>query len=167
MKQYKLKCKGRFEWEDLQNHKITHLHKNKSFLIIPKAVIHYFVYDIPPEQYLAQNRNIFDYCAGVKAKGDWVFRETCVVNKQLMHTVLQKTIRYYISNKGCKIIKHNTKDYRNIQVEAGEAMQQVYNKHQEMPWEDYGVDDSYYLEKIYQEIQNLVPVKSNQISLFD
>lgn len=162
----KHKCKGRFEWEDLQNHKHTHLHKNKSYLIVAKAIFNYFVNNIPPEQYLAQNRNIFDYCAGMRAKGSWIFRETCVVDKELIHTTLQKTVRYYISNKGCKIVKYNTKDYRDNRTEAGLHMQTVYNKHKDLPWEQYDVDDSYYLEKIYTEIQSLVPVKSNQMTLF-
>lgn len=162
----KHKCKGRFEWEDLQNHKHTHLYKNKSYLIVSKAIFNYFVNDIAPEIYLMENRNIFDYCAGVKANGNWVFRETCVVDQQLQHTIIQKTVRYYVSTGGCKIIKHNTADERDIQVEAGKWMQQVYNKHESQAWENYNVDDSYYLEKIYQEIHNLLPKKSNQLELF-
>ena len=67
----KAKCKGRFEWEDLQNHKYTHLHKNKSNLIVAKAIFNYFVNGINPEIYLKSNTNIFDYCSGVKIKGDW------------------------------------------------------------------------------------------------
>ena len=31
----KVKCKGKFEWEDLEKKKVAMLHKNKSFLIIP------------------------------------------------------------------------------------------------------------------------------------
>jgi hypothetical protein len=52
----KPKCKGRFEFEDLA------LHKNKSCLVIRKALYEFFVNDIPPEKYLSQNKNIFDYC---------------------------------------------------------------------------------------------------------
>ena len=68
----KTKCKGRFEFENLA------LHKNKSNLIIPKALYNYFVKDIPPERTLTENRNIYDYCSGIKSKGDWEFHETCV-----------------------------------------------------------------------------------------
>ena len=67
----KPKCKGRFEWEDLEKKKLAVLHKNKSFLIIPKAIYAHFIYGTKPEDYLAQNQNIFDYCGGIKAKGEW------------------------------------------------------------------------------------------------
>jgi hypothetical protein len=65
----KSKCKGRFEYDNLA------LHKNKSFLIIPKALHAYFVEGIEPEQFMEENQNIFDYCGGVKIKGDWKFVE--------------------------------------------------------------------------------------------
>ena len=61
----KSKCKGRFEYDNLA------LHKNKSFLIIPKALHAYFVDGIEPRDFIAQQKNIFDYCGGVKIKGDW------------------------------------------------------------------------------------------------
>lgn len=155
----KYKCKGRFEFEDLA------LHKNKSFLIIPKAIFNYFVNDVPPERFLVENRNIFDYCAGVKIKGDWEFRETAVVNGELRKRTLQKTIRYYMSNGGCKIIKANKADLREIQLEAGKWMQTEFSYYREKPWEEYEVDDTYYLERIYREINNIQPKKTQQLTL--
>ena len=47
------------------------LHKNKSKLIIPKAIFYYFIHDMLPQDYLEQNKNILDYCIGGKSKGDW------------------------------------------------------------------------------------------------
>jgi hypothetical protein len=155
----KTKCKGRFEFEGLA------LHKNKSHLIIPKAIYNYFVNDIPPEKYLAENRNIFDYCAGVKIKGDWKFRQTYVKEGTLGYEDLQSTIRYYISNTGCKIIKVNKTDGREIQVESGQWMQTVFNKAEKKKWEDYDVNDDYYLSYIYREISNVIPKESNQTKL--
>jgi hypothetical protein len=156
----KYKCKGRFEFEDLA------LHKNKSFLIISKAIFNYFVNDIPPEKYLVENRNIFDYCGGVKIKGDWEFRETAVVNGEIRQRILQKTIRYYISNQGGKIVKVNKSDGREIQLESGRWMQKDFSFYQEKPWADYNIDDDYYLERIYREIHNVQPKESQQLKLF-
>ena len=59
------KMKGRYDFFNLA------LHKNKSKLIIPKAVYNYFIHDILPEIYLNSNKNILDYCIGSKSKGDW------------------------------------------------------------------------------------------------
>jgi hypothetical protein len=156
----KYKCKGRFEFEDLA------LHKNKSFLIVPKAIFNYFVNDIPPERFLMENRNIFDYCGGVKIKGDWKFMQTCVIDGHIVHEPLQKTIRYYVSEKGCKIIKVNKTDKREIQLESGRWLVTDFSKSVQLPWEEYSIDESYYLDKIYREIYNIVPKVSNQLTLF-
>ncbi len=79
----KVKCKGAFEWEDLDKKKVAVFHKNKSFLIIPKAIYAYFVHGTKPETFLAQNREITDYCAGVKAKGAWSIYNLEVVQEVL------------------------------------------------------------------------------------
>jgi hypothetical protein len=154
----KTKCKGRFEWEDLQNHKPTHLHKNKSHLIVSKAIFNYFVNDILPEKYIVENRNIYDYCGVSRIKGDdWYFEEVKVKDGKIHKQELQSTIRYYVSDRGSKIIKKHKKDGREIQNEAGQWLQTIFNKYYEAKWEDYQVNDSFYLQEIYKEINNIQP----------
>jgi len=155
----KAKRKGRFEYDNLP------LHKNKSHLIIPKALYAYFIEDKLPEQFLQENRNIFDYCAGVKIKGDWEFQQVCVRDQVIGRETLQKTLRYYISKKGCKIYKVNKTDKREIQLESGKWMQELFNLYEEKPWPEYEIDESYYLDKIYKEINNIIP-KKTQLTLF-
>ena len=153
----KVKCKGEFEWEDQQNHKASHLHKNKSFLVIPKAVYEYLVNGIKPEDYLEQNQNLYDYCGAVKSKGGWNFVERKIENGKYITTDLQKINRYYISEQGVKIVKvHN--DSREIQIEAGRWMQTVCNDIKpflNVPFESLDINKQYYLEKIYKEIENV------------
>jgi len=155
----KSKCKGRFEYKDLA------LHKNKSFLIIPKALHAYFVDGIKPEKFISENLNIFDFCGGVKIKGDWKFYKHEIVSGNFILEELQNTIRYYISNKGCKIIKKNNEDLREIQVEAGRWLQKLYINAEEKEFEEYDINYDYYLEKIRKEINSLEP-NTNQLSLF-
>jgi hypothetical protein len=159
------KCKGRFEWEDLQNHKYTHLHKNKSHLVVAKAIYNYFVNGIEPEEYIKSNINIYDYCAGVKIKGNWTFYKKALENGQYINEPQQKTLRYYISNKGCKIIKTNNSDKREIQVEAGRWQQTIFNQYIEKPFEEYDINYDYYLGNIKKEIEILEP-KFKQLKLF-
>jgi hypothetical protein len=153
----KPKCKGDFEFEELA------LHKNKSFLIIRKAFYEYFVNGIEPEVYLEQNKNIFDYCAGVKGKGDWKFELMSVDNGQFSRKDLHKIVRYYMSKKGGKIVKINTRDGRQIQTEADIELQTVYNLAVQKKWEDYDIDFSYYLKKIKREINNITPPVVQQL----
>jgi len=155
----KAKSKGRFEYKDLA------LHKNKSFLIIPKAIQAYFVDGIKPEDYLAQNQNIFDYCGGVKIKGDWEFYKHGILNGEPFMYLLQHTIRYFVSNSGSKIIKKNNTDGREIQVEAGKWMQTTMIDYEEKEFSEYDINFKYYLENIYKEIRSLEPI-NNQLSLF-
>ena len=155
----KSKCKGRFEYDNLA------LHKNKSFLIIPKALHAYFVEGIQPEEFIKSNKNIFDFCGGVKIKGDWRFVEHKISNGDYVANELQHTIRYYVSHKGSKIIKTNNHDNREIQIESGQWMQTLYIDHNEQPFENYNINYDYYLQRIRKEINSLEP-NSNQLSLF-
>jgi hypothetical protein len=128
-------------------------------------VFNYFVKGIKPEDTLYLNRNIIDYCAGVKAKGDWKFQETCVKSGEVIKTDLQHTLRYFISKNGCKIIKMNESDGREIQLEAGPWLQTVYIKMDKKAWKDYQVDDVYYTQAIQREIEN-IEGNTKQLALF-
>ena len=108
-----VKLKGRFDFQDLQ------LHKNKSKLVIPKAIYQYFVNDVLPEDYLEENKNILDYCIGGKSKGQWQQIARSVENGAFKEEKLQKINRYFISKQGVKIVKVNKDDSREIQLEAG------------------------------------------------
>jgi hypothetical protein len=144
----KTKCKGRFEFNELP------LHKNKSMLVVAKAWYEYFVNGIDPKDYIKTNRNIFDYCIGSKIKGNWYFEERGVEKSEYYSKKLQKLVRYFISNKGIKIIKCNP-DGREIQLESGPQLQTLFNKSYVASWEDYNINEKYYLTKMYDEIKKI------------
>ncbi len=155
----KPKQKGRFQFMDLEPH------KNKSFLVVPKAIYEYLVNGIDPMEFLKSNKNIFDFCAGNRAVGDWEFRETCITEGVVEETKLQKVVRYYISNSGCKIVKCNKVDGRKISTIAGPWLQTQYNVHVDRPIEEYDINYKFYLEQVYKELDALNPRKSNQLTL--
>jgi len=94
------------------------------------------------------------------------FVYTEIMKGQPVYKELQKTVRYYVSKTGSKMIKVNKLDGRKIQVESGKWMQTVFNVYEEKPWEEYGVDDQFYLDKIYKEIKSLMPERfDNQMTL--
>jgi hypothetical protein len=165
----KVKCKGAFEWEDLSKKKVATFHKNKSFLIIPKATYAFFVHGTKPEDFLDQNQNIYDYCGAVKAKAGWSFVDRRIVDGNLVNTKLQKIVRYYISNEGGKMVKCH-QDGREIQVESGEWMQTTVNKlDPSIAYDKYDIDKKYYLEEIYKQIEGIQVVSQKsmtQLSLF-
>jgi hypothetical protein len=147
----KTKCKGFFEFSGLA------LHKNKSFLIIPKAIYNYFVNDIKPEDYLDQNQDFMDYCGAVKAKGEWTFQTQEMKDGEVCITNLQKLNRYYVSTTGTKMVKVHP-DGREIQTEAGRWRQTICNdmsQIENIPFDELNIDKAYYLESIYKEINNI------------
>ena len=155
------KMKGRFDFFGLA------LHKNKSKLIIPKAIFNYFIHDKMPQDYLSENKNILDYCIGGKSKGDWKQVAKSIKDSELISDDLQKINRYYISKTGVKITKVNKTDGREIQLEAGRWLQTVYNNMKIEPkWENYNINKTYYLDAIEKEIDTILDVSRNQLTLF-
>ena len=92
----KAKCKGSFEFENLP------LHKNKSSLVVRKALFNWFVNNIPIEQTILNHENVLDFCIGIKAKAG---AKLIYLDKQGNEFNLSKTIRYYISKKGVVVKK--------------------------------------------------------------
>lgn len=156
----KAKCKGRFESNNLA------LHKNKSKLVIPKAIFEYFVNGVLPEDYLKTNKNILDYCIGSKTNSGWQVVADSLEEGHLKQENLQKINRYFISDRGVKLIKRNKNDGREIQLEAGKWIQTVFNKIENKQWSDYNINEKYYLQAIEKEINNILNTNFNQLSLF-
>lgn len=155
------KLKGRFDFHELA------LHKNKSKLVVPKALYEYFIKGVLPEDYIKTNTNILDYCIGGRVKGNWTQISRGIIDGKLEEKELQKINRYYITDKkGIKIYKKNIDDGREIQMEAGQWMQKVFNKIELKPkFADYNINYKYYLKNIESEINNII-LSNNQLNLF-
>lgn len=162
-----VKCKGRFAWKEFDEYNPMFLHKNKSHLVVAKAIYAYFIDGIKPEDYIESNNNIYDYCAGVKLKGSWYFNEIKVVDGEVITTSHEKILRYFVSNKGSKIIKKHP-DGREIQLESGIWQQTIMNEYDKKDFEEYDINKKYYLDKIYSEIKSIDDgaKESTQLSLF-
>jgi hypothetical protein len=186
---YGTKCKGRFEID-------KPLHKNKSYRINRLAYYNYFVHNQQPETTISQNKNIYDYCAGVRAKGEWKFASTCVTSGSIVENNLPKTLRYYVSTKGCKLRKvkevwgipeektepdlfsaidtpNNDEpkevllDVKSIKLEADNCMEQIVNRvDPNKSFEEYNIDYKFYIKKIRKEIKNIDPEYSQSMQNF-
>ena len=156
---YGVKCKGRFEID-------KPLHKNKSYRINRIAYYNYFVHGISPEETIKQNKNIFDYCAGVRATGSWKFVSTCVTDGNILDNNLPKTLRYYRTNLGCKIRKLTDVNdtVKSIKIEADRSLERVINRiDSNTSFDSYNIDFNFYIRKINKEINNIIPTQTQQI----
>lgn len=168
----KYKAKGRCEFENIP------LHKNKSFAIIPKAFYHYHKNGTEPVDFITNHNNIFDFCAGVKSKrsdkrgSNW-YQLHWVENGEYKTKKLSKTVRYFISKKGCSIIKHSedgSQSHVEAPVRKGTRIIKdwkvtYFNK--SVIYDDfskYNIDYTYYITKVNEWITDIKDTK--QLSLF-
>ena len=158
-----VKCKGMmFEFDKLA------LHKNKSHLIIRKALYNYFVNgDKDVEKFIKSSTNIFDFCAGIKSKNGWKFKTYGLSDDKytMVKKAEQKTIRYYITNKNGVKIKKEHPDGRSIFTEAGIWMQKIFNEYVELPMEEYHIDYRYYINETYKVI-DMIEKTGETLELF-
>jgi hypothetical protein len=181
-----VKCKGRFEVD-------KPLHKNKSYRINRIAYYNYFIHGIEPEHTIAKSKNIFDYCAGVRAKGDWKFVATCLEDGSIIDNNLPKTLRYYVSTSGCKlrkvkeewgVVEKPTQNdlfseqeewtdeprllgVKSAKLEADNCMEQIVNRiDTSKQFDDYNIDIMFYLKKIRKELKNIDPLGTLKMNNF-
>lgn len=167
----KTKCKGVFEFENIP------LHKNKSHLIIRKAVYNYFVHNTPIEDTIKNHTNIFDFCAGVKAsnspaKGKSWYELHSVEGSTIKKQKLSKTVRYYISKKGQWLFKcysDGTQSHVEAPLNLGKMKKDWKVTYFNKSWKcenfsDFGIDYSYYIHQAKEWIYAIED--KNQLSLF-
>jgi hypothetical protein len=150
------------------------LHKNKSARIVPIALERYFVNDVPVADTIHNHTNIYDFCLRQKASKDFHYEGIANGKK----TVYNKLIRYYVSNKGEKLLKVKNPECQSnapdvAQVEAGDWVMHVCNY---LP-PDHPLDNinyAYYIERAERIISKIqlegkkrkVTINPNQLSLF-
>jgi hypothetical protein len=121
---------------------------------------------------IASNKNIYDYCAGVRAKGAWKLKATCVEEGIVGDKGLPKTLRYFVATKGCKFVKIKENpnptgiglpEVKIIKLEAENCLEQALNRiNPGKPFSDYPIDVKFYIRKIRREINNIDPKHSQE-----
>lgn len=168
-------------WEDDPEDKIKlkgdfmvdfELHKNKSYRIVPIALREFYSKGTDPETTVREwvkkdPMNIFDYCRGLRVKSNARLEERDIISTstslfadvppdKIEYTKqgikLQKTIRYYISNKGKKIVKCYD-DGRSSEIDAGIWLSTIFNVYKKQ--DTYDLNYSFYLDKIYNIINKI------------
>jgi hypothetical protein len=152
------------------------LYKNKSARIVPIALENYFVNGVPVASTINAHTNPFDFVIRQKSSKDFHYEgvDRASGNK----TVYNKLIRYYVANKGEKLLKVKNKDSKSTapemsQVEAGEWLCHVCN-HLSKNHPMNNINRRYYIEKAENIIRKVltngrktnITINPNQLSLW-
>jgi hypothetical protein len=152
------------------------LHKNKSARVVPIALEQYFVNNIPIDDTIRSHNNVYDFCLRQKASKDFHYEG---INRSTGNkTVYNKLIRYYVSNKGEKLLKVKNPECQTdapdiAQVEAGEWVMCVCNYLTPSHPLD-NINYEYYIERANKIVHKIltegkkrkVIIDPNQLSLF-
>lgn len=154
----KIKRKGLFEYE-------LDYHKNHSFTIIPKAIEQYFINNIKPDDFINNYTNIFDFFGAVKGKNDFNINLYFIKDREFIKEKQQKICRYYISNKGGRLIK-DFKDGKKIAVHTNQLCN-VIDELNSKEMKDYDINYNYYINEVKKIINLIEKPKMIQQSLFN
>lgn len=132
---------------------IKDLSKGYDMPIVARAVVNYFVYNTPILETLYNSKNILDFC-----KTQNIGRQFHVeYTKHNKTNILQRNIRFYVSNKGGILEKvHNITGQRNNLCAGKEVI--VLNTLDDERIEFRNINYSYYYEEALKIID---PIKLN------
>jgi hypothetical protein len=152
----KVKKKGIFETE-------KQLHKDNSFLAVPKALEAYYVNNTPIEETIKSNTNIYDFCGRYKAYKGW----SAVFNYSDKGKVIQenhgKMLRFFpVSKGGGTSLKVNI-DGRVHNLLANQKTMK-FNRYFEVEnFQDYNVNYDFFVTECQKIIDAVEP---KQLRLF-
>ena len=139
------------------------IHKDQSMKIVTEAVRDYFFKDIPVEQTIGECKEIRKFLMGKRAKtGNLEYRR--VDGMELVKQTLPKNVRYYISETGGSIVKvlMNGDKERIVNINVG-YKQTLFNKWEDKPFEQYGLNKQFYVREARKLIDAIM---KNQLQLF-
>jgi hypothetical protein len=150
-----IKLKGDFEVD-------KEFHKDPSMRIVPLALKNYFVYNIPIEDTIKQNRDIFNFCLRLKTNSKSTPYYKYLEDGKIVNKPLNRTTRYYVSNSGGNIYK-DFGEGRMSGVNVGYAVT-LFNNYEYKDWDDYNINYNFYIAEA-NKIKNPLVVK--ELDLFD
>ena len=152
-----IKLKGDFEVD-------KEFHKDPSMRIVPLAVKNYFVYGIPIEQTIKENRDIYNFCMQLKTNSTSTPFFRHLVDGQIINTQLARMTRYLVcTGKDSGILIKRFYDGRITGINVGYSVR-IFNK-AFFPddWNDYKLDYNFYITEA-NKLKN--PLIMKELDLF-
>lgn len=148
-----VKRKGLFGYSMKPEDKEMDYHKNPSMLVVPKALEAYFVHGIPVEKTIRENKDIYDFCLGVKITKDFdlihYYRDT-FSGKIVGEKIKQSVVRYYVSKDNTSLKKRYNAQSKtpNKLIEIIKKKNTTYfNTFVKKSMKDYNLDYGFYISQ--------------------
>lgn len=168
----KIKRKGLFGYSMNPEDKEMDYHKNPSALVIPKALEAYFVHNVPYTDYILSQKDIFDFCCGLKIKRDfelWKYWINLEAGKLMKKRIKEQVFRYYVSKEQTSYKKKYRDDHPKNPGQVNELEKgwciTAYNNHKVKPMKDYKIDYDYYIEGT-RKVVAIIENHGGQIKMF-
>jgi hypothetical protein len=155
-----LKLKGCFEID-------KEYYKDPSMRIVPIALKEYFVNGVPIRDTILNHKDIYDFCLRLKTNSKSIPIYTYVDSKtkKVCNKILDRTTRYYISNKGGYLCKQFKENNNKVGVNIGYTAT-LFNKFVEKDnFKDYNINYQFYIAEAMKIVDAIV--EKNTLSLFD
>ena len=128
--------------------------------IVPIALKDYFLYDIPIKQTIENHKDIFDFCMRLKINSSTTAYWKGFVNNELKEIKLDRTTRYYVSNRGGILLKHfNSGSTSGVNVGFNTTLFNTY-----VEKDNYDINYRFYISEA-NKVKNAVV--DRQLYLFD
>jgi len=163
-----VKTKGVFEtnesYKDYKNNPLKELYKDHSAMIIPKALLDYFVGNIPVETTIRACDDIFDFYLMLRGNKAWgVETMYCDDENEVQSDEEQKITRYYISKQGKALSKYNKEINKRTSTQKGYVIN-VCNKHDKTKAiSEYDINYNFYIAECNKIINSII---NSQQTLF-
>lgn len=128
--------------------------------IVAKSLHAFFINGVPVRKTLENCKDIMEFCISQKSGKNFgiELQSGAKIEK------LQKTNRFFITDKGGALIKREQFSNKVIGLYVGRQVQILNNYDKTVPFEDYHVDLSFYEKEVMKIINEVIPL---QLTLFD
>ena len=134
---------------------IKDVKKGYDMPIVAQAVFNYFVYDKPVMESLRECKNILDFCKTQNVGKQFDVVYNVIKDGQPVEVKSQRHVRFYVSNKGVRLMKKNVYTSK-LERLAGGLPVKILNSLDDADIESREIDYKYYYEEAYKIID---PIK--------
>lgn len=142
--------------------------KGYKYPIVAKALMDYYADNVPIEDTIRNHTNIYDFCISIKTGSDFIKEYQRIINGKLNITILQKNVRYFISNTGGIILKK----YKEVKIDIRGQKREYISLHKGYystifndyypceNFKNYNINYNYYIKEAHKILNDIANISS-------